>query len=126
MYPDLFERNVNGFTVSITNAAQGSPSSSAHFEFSTIRGPTRLAARRSEARVRCRFMAKPAARENYRPGVRQGSPTGDGALPAHSGRSRRMLQVLTKMVIILVPATAASVQGDGEFNPVTLLTYFCR
>jgi hypothetical protein len=37
-----------------------------------------------------------------------------------------MLQVLTQMVIKLVRATAALVQGDGEFNPVTLLTIFCR
>jgi hypothetical protein len=37
-----------------------------------------------------------------------------------------MLQMLIRMVIMLVRATAALVQGDGEFKPVTLLTIFCR
>jgi hypothetical protein len=37
-----------------------------------------------------------------------------------------MLRVLIKVAIMLVLATAASVQCGGEFNPVTLLTYFCR
>jgi hypothetical protein len=37
-----------------------------------------------------------------------------------------MLQLLIQMVIRSVRAAAALVQGDGEFNPVTLLTIFCR
>jgi hypothetical protein len=48
------------------------------------------------------------------------------ALPAPSGAIARNALVLTQMVTVLVLATAALVQGDGEFNPVTLLTFFCR
>jgi hypothetical protein len=136
MYPDLFERNVNGFTVSTTSTAQGSPGSSARiriFDNSLFYPVGPATARRSEARVRCRFMAKPATRENYRPGFRQGSPTGDGCKPSRHWSVACTFRViaanaaaLIKMAIILVLATAASVQGDGEFNPVTLLTNFCR
>jgi hypothetical protein len=93
IYPDLFERNVNNFMVSIANTAQGSPGPRARNsnfrQFAYYPVAPAAGCGGSEARVRCRFMAKPAARENYHPGFRPGFPTG-AALQAEAPSGRGM------------------------------------
>jgi hypothetical protein len=136
MYPELFERNVNGSrSTSPTRGTDVFSRAYSNFrQFAMLSGCRRAGL---HGIVKSEFVTvlwrNPGAREDYRRGFRGDRrwlmPSGSaaiGALRAHRVRSRRTPLVLIKAVIMLVCATADLVQGDGEFNPVTLLTYFCR
>jgi hypothetical protein len=128
MYPELFERNVNGSRSSITYAEHGlfSRTCSNFRQFAVLSGCRRAGLHEA---VKSEFVTvlwrNPDVCEDYCRAFSWGSPTADERR-MHIECNRGERRPCCSTAIMLVCATANLVQGDGELNPVTLLTYFCR